>query len=89
MSRPKRSERPVTAAEALQILFSAVGYVRQAGLKVQAGNVGGRLVLAIGGAQVSAAGGFTVTSAPDAVTGKVTAQAPAADVTERPKGMTP
>jgi len=53
---PKRNgkARPnlLTAQDALQILYSAVCYVMQAGLRVHAGNVDGKLVLTVTGAQV-------------------------------------
>jgi hypothetical protein len=55
MSRTRngaRKTQPVTPAEALQILESAINYCRQAGLDVRAGNIPGGLALTIGGAEL-------------------------------------
>ena len=60
MSTRKRSEpndQPIGPEAALQILFSAVGYVMKSGLRCQAGNAGGRLVLYVTGAGVEYADG--------------------------------
>ena len=46
------SQQPIAPQEALQILFSAVLYIMQAGMRIHAGNVGGKLVLTVTGAQV-------------------------------------
>lgn len=49
---PSSISKPITAQEALDILASALSYCQQAGLKVNAGNAEGQLVIAIDGAQM-------------------------------------
>jgi hypothetical protein len=46
--------KPITAQEALDILASALSYCQQAGLRVNAGNAEGQLVIAIDGARIDA-----------------------------------
>jgi hypothetical protein len=56
----KRKEQPpLTPADSLSILRSAVGYVMQAGLQVNAGTVDGVLVIKVTGAVVDNSGDVT------------------------------
>jgi hypothetical protein len=86
-TRKQRAPRaqPIGAAQALQILFSAVGYVMRSGLRCQAGNIDGRLVLYITGARVEYAGDkaqFLVTALDQAGTAQAAgATTKTADVT--------
>jgi hypothetical protein len=85
MSGPRRSgrdqgqpdRRPIAPEEALQILFSAVGYCQRAGLKVQAGNAAnGKLVIAVTGAHVAGQGDGLAFVVGESAPGDVTAPAP-------------
>ncbi len=53
----KRSEEPLSPAEALDMLKSALTYCQQAGLKVAAGNRAGVLTLQVNGAEYITTGG--------------------------------
>jgi hypothetical protein len=55
--RLRQSQTPLTPADSLALLRSAVGYVMQAGLAVNAGTVGGALVIKVTGARVENSGG--------------------------------
>lgn len=48
----RKSKPPLTPTDSLAMLRSAVGYVMQSGLRVNAGTVGGALVIKVTGAQV-------------------------------------
>ena len=51
-SGKRNTQPPLTPADSLSILRSAVGYVMQAGLQVNAGTVDGVLVIKVAGAMV-------------------------------------
>lgn len=56
----RRKSQPVSQAMALEILQSAVGYCKQSGLVLSAGNAaGGVLVITIAGAQITSTDGET------------------------------
>lgn len=55
--RRRQSKPPLTPADSLAMLRSAIGYVMQAGLAVHAGTVGGALVIKVTGAAVDNSGG--------------------------------
>jgi hypothetical protein len=52
MSKIKSSGLPLSQAEALIMLRSAIGYVLESGLRVGARNSGGGMVITIAGAEV-------------------------------------
>ena len=56
-SGARKSQLPLTPADSLAMLRSAVGYVMQAGLTVNAGTVGGALVIKVVGACADNSGG--------------------------------
>jgi hypothetical protein len=57
MSKTRKGAPPIGKAEALQILESALSYCLQSGLDVRVGNVTGKLVVTIGGAEIVRADG--------------------------------
>jgi hypothetical protein len=54
-----KKQAPLTPADSLSILRSAVGYVMQAGLQVNAGTMDGVLVIKVTGAMVDDSGDTT------------------------------
>jgi hypothetical protein len=55
----RREQPPLTPADSLSILRSAIGYVMQSGLQVNAGTVDGVLVIKVTGAVVDGSGETT------------------------------